>query len=200
MIDSSRRHHRRSIRLRGYDYTQPGAYFVTICTQERACWFGEIVDGEMRLNALEEIVREEWFKSADVRPNVVLRRYEFVAMPNHIYGIMWIVGDDDAVVVGARVGAQRRCAPTDNIPTNVIPGSLGAIIRAFKSAATKRINAQRGTPGAPVWQRNYYEHIVRDEESLNRIRQYILDNPLRWAYDRNNPAAVAPKAEGAQCI
>jgi putative transposase len=71
-------------------------------------------------------------------------------------------------------------------------------VRAFKSAVTKRINAQRGTPGAPVWQRNYYEHIVRGEKSLNRIRQYILDNPLRWAYDRNNPAAVSPKAEDAQ--
>jgi putative transposase len=194
MIDDSRQHHRRSIRLREYDYTQPGAYFVTICTQERACRFGKMVNGEMRSNALGKIVCEEWFKSADVRPNVALHRDEFVLMPNHIHGIIWIVSDDDV----ATVGATRRGAPTTTPPRGPASDSVGAIIGQFKSAATKRINAQRGTPGAPVWQRNYYEHIIRDEESLNRIRQYILDNPRRWAYDRNNPAAVSPEAASTQ--
>ncbi len=89
------------------------------------------------------------------------------------------------------VGAQRCCAPTKPkpggvTPNNVAPGSLGVIIRAFKSAVTKRINQMRGTPGAPVWQRNYYEHIIRNENSLNRIRQYIETNPLRWMMDREN--------------
>ncbi len=199
MNDRARRYHRRSIRLHGYDYTQPGAYFVTICTEGRACWFGEVRDGKMQLNALGEIVREEWFRTADVRPNVVLYRDEFVVMPNHVHGIIWIVEDDGAAVVGAtrRVAPTTRVAPTAP-PHGPVSGSVGAIIGQFKSAVTKRINAQRGTPGAPLWQRNYYEHIIRDEESLNRIRQYILDNPRRWAYDRNNPAAVPSEVENVQ--
>lgn len=172
------RHHRRSIRLRGYDYRQPGAYFVTVCTWNRECILGEIVDGAVRLNAWGEIVWEEWFRTAQVRPNVVLYEDEFVVMPNHIHGIIWIVGNGD-------VGAQRRCAPTGK-SINVLPGSLGAIVRAFKSITTKRINALRGTPGAPIWQRNYYEHMIRDEQSLNRIREYIATNPLRWHLDREN--------------
>ncbi len=193
------RHHRRSIRLPGYDYTRAGAYFVTLVTHDRECLFGEIVGGEMRLNTWGEIAREEWFQTAVVRPYVMLRDDEFVVMPNHIHGIIWIVGDCEGNGDDDIVGAQRRCAPTwgrgthairpirGATPTNVIPGSLGAIIRAYKSATTKRINALRGTPGASVWQRNYYEHIIRDEEDLQRIRQYIQDNPARWAMDRENP-------------
>jgi REP element-mobilizing transposase RayT len=196
------RHHRRSIRLPGYDYTQPGAYFITIVTHERMLSFGEIVDGEMRLNEYGQIVRAEWFQTAVVRPYVVLHPDEFVVMPNHVHGIVSIVDmggmDDD-------VGAQRRCAPTTTnptntaptptrravggaTPTNVIPGSLGAIVRSFKSATTKRINALRGTPGAPVWQRNYYEHIIRTDHALARIRDYIQSNPQRWADDQENPS------------
>jgi len=202
------RHHRRSIRLKGYDYTQPGAYFVTMVTYERICLFGEIVDGEMRANDYGQIVRDEWFQTAVLRPYVVLHPDEFVVMPNHVHGIIWIVGDDDMDIVGVGaqrryvgaqrryVGAQRRCAPTINdavggaTPTNVIPGSLGAIVRAFKSAVTKRINVLRSTPGAPVWQRNYYEHIIRYGRPLNAIRRYILDNPLRWYLDRENSARM----------
>jgi putative transposase len=234
MTYDPRKHHRRSIRLPGYDYTQPGAYFVTFVAHDRECLFGNVVDGVMQLNAFGEIVRDEWFRTAVVRPYVMLDPDEFVVMPNHVHGIIWIVrsgdgdhGDDgggvfagahggDAPVgahlVGAHllVGAQRRCAPTNtntntntnanaitdavNItehrqcrgatPTNVIPGSLGAIVRAIKSATTKRINALRGTPAAPVWGRNYYEHIIRYETSLNRN---IAANPSRWAEDRDHP-------------
>jgi REP element-mobilizing transposase RayT len=139
----------------------------------------------MRLNALGVIVHEEWFRAADVRPNVALHRDEFVIMPNHVHGIIWIVGDDDVPV-----GVTRRVTPTTTPPGGPASGSVGAIIGQLKSAATKRINARRGTPGAPVWQRNYYEHVIRDEGSLNRIRQYILDSPRRWAHDRNNPAVA----------
>jgi len=239
------RHHRRSIRLPGYDYTQPGAYFITIVTHERMPSFGEIVDGEMRLNEYGEIVRAEWFQTAVVRPYVVLHPDEFVVMPNHIHGIIWIVGndnsddgvdngsdarddgsggdtprndgagsggagrrDDGAGSRGGTVGAQRRCAPTfapknatfppgatptstgrairGATPTNVVPGSLGAIVRSFKSVVTRRINIMRNTPGAPVWQRNYYEHIIRTDRALNAIRRYIADNPRRWHLDRKN--------------
>lgn len=100
------RFHRRSIRLPGYDYTRPGAYFITIVTHERAHLFGRVADGCMRLNALGEIVREEWFKTAELRPYVRLHDDEFVIMPNHIHGIIRIVGDDAIEIVGA----QRRCA------------------------------------------------------------------------------------------
>ena len=175
------RHHRRSIRLKGYDYTQPGAYFITLCTHDRAHLFGEVVDGEMRLNEWGEIVRDEWFKTAQVRPYVQLRDDEFVVMPNHIHGIIWIVGD-----VG--VGATRRVAPTT--PRGPAPQSIGAIIGQFKSAVTKRMNELRNTPGALVWQRNYYEHIIRNERALNAIRQYIEENPLRWELDRYNPDRI----------
>ena len=210
MTYDPRKHHRRSIRLKGYDYTQAGAYFVTIVTHDRECLFGEVVDGQMRLNPFGEIVREEWFRTAVVRPYVMLAPDEFVVMPNHIHGIIWIVGagdrglGDDGGNVDVFVGAQRRCAPTPPTPppptphtvrrpvggatpTNVIPGSLGAIVRAIKSATTKRINALRGTPAAPVWGRNYYEHIIRYETSLNRIRRYIAANPSRWAEDHEHP-------------
>ncbi len=185
MTPTPSRPSRRTLRLRGYDYTQPGAYFVTICTHHREPLFGQVADGEMVLNAFGKMVWEEWFKTAQVRPYVELFEGEFVIMPNHIHGIVWIVGD--------MVGGPRSLAPppqpkTSGVdPNNVTPGSLGAIIRAFKSAVTKRINALRGTPGAPVWQRNDYEHIIRNDDALNRIREYIETNSLRWHLDRENP-------------
>ena len=108
------RHHRRSIRLPGYDYTQPGAYFVTIVTHCRAHVFGEVVDGDMQLNAWGDIVRDEWFKTAQIRPYVQLWDDEFVVMPNHIHGIIWVVGDH-------MVGARRRRAPTPSAPASIVP-------------------------------------------------------------------------------
>ncbi len=177
--------HRRSIRLKGYDCTCPGVYFVTICTHQRACLFGDVVEGAMVLNGLGEIVRDEWFKTAVVRPNVRLWDSEFVVMPNHVHGIIWIMDDDV-------VGARRRRAPTTTTEQfgKPVSGSIPTIVRAFKSAVTKRINDLRGTPHVRVWQRNYYEHIIRDDESLNRIRQYIVENPMRWAFDPENPQAI----------
>ncbi|MCS6908535.1 MAG: transposase [Anaerolineales bacterium] len=185
-------HHRRSIRLPGYDYTQPGAYFVTLVTHERQHLFGEIVVGEMHLNPWGEVAYQEWFQTAVLRPYVVLRDDEWVVMPNHMHGIIWIVDNDcrgaaphPAPCKGA-AAPRPSPRPSETSPINVVPGSLGAIVRAYKSAVAKRINALRNTPGAPVWQRNYYEHIIRDDGELERIRQYILDNPARWAEDREN--------------
>lgn len=173
-------HHRRSIRLKEYDYTQSGAYFVTIVTYQREHLFGKVVNGVMRLNDWGEIARREWFKTAELRPYVELFEDEFVVMPNHAHGIIWNDGNVRAVV-----GAERRSAPTTALTQpNVTAGSLGAIVRAYKSAVTYAINAARQTRGMVVWQRNYYEHIVRNDADLNRIRNYIVNNPLKWADDK----------------
>jgi putative transposase len=173
-------HKRRSIRLSGYDYTRPGAYFITIVTFSRRHIFGEIAAGEMRLNAYGEIARMEWLKTAVVRREIEMD--EFVIMPNHIHAIITIVE-----CANVPVGARRRRAPTGIEQFGKsIPGSIPTIIRAYKSAVAARINRQRGTPGAPVWQRNYYDRIVRNKIELIRIREYIRHNPIRWEIDVEN--------------
>lgn len=184
------RHHRRSIRLKGYDYSQAGAYFITICTQDRVCLFGEIVDGEMRLNDMGRMVEFTWFDLPNHVDGLVLDA--FVVMPNHVHGILVIVG-----------AGSTEPAPTGSAPTVPNTGGekrhgLPEIVRQFKTFSSRRINEYRHTPGMPVWQRNYYEHIIRNEESLNRIRQYIADNPLQWALDRENPVVRATHASPQQ--
>ncbi|MDB4928194.1 MAG: uncharacterized protein JWM10_678 [Myxococcaceae bacterium] len=177
----SRGPRRRSIRLGGYDYVRPGAYFVTVCTHERKCLFGEVVDGVVVLNDAGLAVRGEWLRTAALRRDVAID--EFVVMPNHLHGVLvshdrsgdplGASGMSDGLLPGAR-GPRAR--------------SLGAIIAGSKSAATARVNALRSSPGAPLWHRNYYEHVVRGGDELQRIRQYIVDNPRRWSLDRENPA------------
>ena len=177
-------HHRRSVRLKDYDYASVNGYFVTVCTHNRECLLGEVVDGKMRLSAYGEIAKDEWLKTASVRPNVVLDA--FVVMPNHLHGII--------IIFAKNVGATRRVALPEgqrNVlvrrPTGPQSASIGAIVGQFKSIVTKRINERRGTPGLPVWQRNYHEHILRDGE-LDRIREYIRNNPIQWEIDSENPA------------
>ena len=228
------KHHRRSIRLKGYDYTQPGAYFITICTQGRECLFGEIIDGEMHLNEAGQIVVQTWQDLPNHISNVQLDA--FVVMPNHVHGIIIITERAGGIGAGFKparttmgpgsaggagstagpgsvgagsVGAGSEPAPTTTGPGPTAgsgpaagPGSVGAglepaptrssyglpeIVRQFKTFSARRINELRGTPGTPVWQRNYYEHIIRNESSLNRIRQYIAENPARWDADQENP-------------
>ncbi len=191
-------HRRRSIRLTGYDYGRTGAYFVTLCAQNRDCLFGEVVDDEMRLNAAGEMVLAEWNALSNRFPTVELDA--FIVMPNHIHGVIVITCDGNVGAglvpaphlpgVGAN-GATTRVAPT-----------LGGVVGAFKSLTTvlyTRGVRQSAWPtfSGRLWQRNYYEHIIRNEESLNRIRQYILDNPAQWAFDRENPLATAPEPENA---
>lgn len=196
-------HHRRSIRLKGYDYSQAGAYFITICTYNRNCIFGEIRDGQMHLNEIGRIVETEWLKTSEIRDNVELDA--FVVMPNHLHGTIIITGKagtDDAIgandspnSVDMTVGADRR-PPDDDIglhvgahrraPLQRKPKSIGSIVAGFKSTVTKQINTIRKTPGVPVWQRNYYEHIIRNEEAFNRIQRYIIENPAQWQYDQDN--------------
>ncbi len=179
------RYHRRSIRLKSYDYSQTGAYFVTVCTLDRECVFGEIADGQMRLNPLGEIVQACWRSLPQHFSHLELD--VIVIMPNHVHGIIVLNG----------VGAQHA-APLHRHPhTNVPPGSLGAIVRSFKSAASKQINELRTPPGTPLWQRNYYEQIVRNADELHSIRQYIVNNPLQWALDRENPAVAGVGAQHA---
>jgi putative transposase len=168
--------HRRSIRLREYDYTEVGAYFVTICTYNRECLFGEIVLGEMRLNGFGKGIEEEWLRTAVARPYVELG--DVVIMPNHVHGIVSIRDEGRG---------KARLAPTTGTFGGPVARSLPTIIGAFKSASTKQINEMRGTPGAPLWQRNYFEHVIRNEAELNRVREYIAANPARWAEDTNNP-------------
>ncbi len=170
------KHHRRSIRLQNYDYTQAGAYFITICAHQRECLFGEIIGGEMVLNEYGKAVEEYWNETPIHFPNVEMDA--FVVMPNHVHGIIVIAQ------TMLQSGGAQHAAP---VRPNVTAGSLGAIVRSFKSAVTKRINTLRSTPSAPVWQRNYYEHIIRNEGDLKRVRDYIAANPFRWAKDENNP-------------
>ena len=172
-------HHRRSIRLKDYDYTQNGAYVVTICTHGRESLFGDIVDGEMRLNDFGRIVEEEWWRTETIRPEIELDA--FVVMPNHIHGIIVIIDGGD-------VGAHGRAPLQKPGVAYRPPRSLGSFVAGFKSAVTKRINAQRDTPNAPVWQRNFYEQVIRNEFTLNEFRGYIVTNPGRWADDRENLA------------
>ncbi len=167
--------HRSSLRLKGYDYKQAGVYFVSMCTLNRTCFFGDIVNGEMMLNAEGQIVAGEWIKTAEIRNNIELD--EWVVMPNHFHGIL---------VINECRGTARR-APTVEQFGKPVPNSIPTIIRSFKSAVTKRINKLRNSPGAKIWQRNYYEHIIRNEDELNCIREYITNNPLKWEFDKENP-------------
>ncbi len=249
------RQHRRSIRLRGYDYTQAGAYFVTIVTQDRACLFGEVVDGHMRLNDAGRMVAAEWDALRTRFINIDLDA--FVVMPNHIHGVIVITGPigTDGSTVGAplvgaqfttgaettgatvgaplvgaqstraivgaplvgaqsttgdivgaplvgaqsrtraQIGATTRVAPTIVPMTTMRGRAVGHIVGAFKSfttvAYTRGFNTQGWSPfRGRLWQRNYFEHIVRNEESLHRIRQYITDNPAHWTDDPENPQRI----------
>ena len=191
MNESTDKHHRRSLRLKDYDYAQSGAYFVTIVTRGRACLFGEVLDGDMQLNDAGRMVQSVWDDLPAHYPR--LKPDEFVVMPNHIHGVIML---SDRITAGdGDVGTDGR-AGFKPAPTNAQHGLL-EIIRALKTFSAQHINELRHTIGASIWQRNYFEHVIRDEESLNRIRQYILDNPARWEFDRENPAAVNPEAKDA---
>jgi len=187
-------HGRRSIRLKGYDYSQPGAYFVTICTQNRECLFGEIEHGVMRLNAMGEMVKFTWDDRVHHVAGIALG--PFAVMPNHVHGIIEIVvgaGPGPARTEPARteparaipVGAGSEPAPT--APTGTGTGTtvaLSEIVRQFKTFSARRVNTLRNAQGVAVWQRNYWEHIIRDEKSYEQIAAYILNNPRQWEEDQ----------------
>jgi putative transposase len=161
-------HNRRSIRLKEYDYSQSGEYFVTICTHNRECLLGEIVDEEMKLSSIGEIVQRCWEEIPKHFPNVELDA--FVVMPNHVHGI--IINDESCR--GEVTSPLRK-------PT------LGNIVAYFKYQSTKLINEMNGTTGDRFWQRNYFEHVIRDDKDLQNIQDYITSNPLDWKKDKENP-------------
>lgn len=195
-------HHRRSIRLRAWDYREVGPYFVTICTYQRVLLFDDL--------EIKALVEEVW---GDVVCRHGRTADEFVVMPNHVHGIVWLSGigavgaqQPDVPSVGSgfrmRKNGQGRgeavAAPLRRVggAGRRESGSLGAIVRTFKAATAKRINNLRETRGEPVWQRNYYERVIRDEAELADVRQYILDNPRKWAEDNHNPAQFPVIARG----
>ena len=216
---------RHSIRLAGYDYSQAGVYFITICTQNRECLFGDIVNGSMILNDAGIIVQEEWTRAKIVRPYVTLDA--FVVMPNHIHGIIVFTDTGRGTSVtcpdlkithptlkttqlGESQGTQpvttRDTPPQSGTPPacpyergfgGAVAHSLSTVTGQFKSITTKRLNGKWGVSGTKIWQRNYYEHIIRNDEALNRIRGYIIGNPQQWEKDCENPIrpAIASRVE-----
>ena len=170
------RHHRRSIRLQEYDYSQNGYYYVTICAQNHEHYFGKIVNGKMRLNKIGGIVCDEWIKTGQIRKNVDLDTW--VVMPNHFHAIVIIENDNVIGPVGACRGMplQQFAKPQSK--------SLSMIVNHFKSAVKRWCN-KNGFEYFQ-WQRNYYEHIIRNETELYIKRRYIINNPMKWELDKNN--------------
>jgi putative transposase len=192
----SQKHHRRSIRLKGYDYSKAGAYFVTIVVWQREMIFGNVMNGKMMLNQCGQIVLNAWFDLPNHYRHVVLGA--FIIMPNHAHGIIVLMDDDgrggssiigettlpDGIEVGKMSLPKGKTHPYGiTKPRHGLP----EIVRAFKSFSARRINALRRTEGIPVWQRNYYEHIIRNEREMDRITRYIESNPSTWMDDDENP-------------
>jgi len=176
--------HYKSIRLKGYDYSQPGSYFVTICTKNRESLFGEIIDGEMVLNEIGKIVEKFLLEVPVHYPDVELDKY--VVMPNHVHLIIVIYSSDDKnipveaiheLLLRVRMKIRRKMV-------------LPKIIGRFKMNTSKQINMHFKSPIQSIWQRNYYEHVIRNERELNKIRRYIFNNPPKWEYDQENRNGV----------
>jgi len=173
-------HHRRSIRLKGYDYSQSGAYFVTICTKDRELYFE-------KYRGLQEIVRQQWEELPQRFPDLTLN--EFIIMPNHIHGII-IFGADRS---GKNVGATLAVAQNNGAGARPAP-TVGEIVGTFKSLCIHDwltyIKEKKIDAVGKFWQRNYYEHVIRNEDELNRIREYIQNNPFKWHLDKENPEGI----------
>jgi REP element-mobilizing transposase RayT len=201
-------YHRRSIRLKGYDYASAGLYFVTICTQKRECLFGEIQNGEMVLNDAGRMVERWYNKTQENFPDIVC--HEMIVMPNHFHCIWENVGLDNASGVGANpcvrpvinihginegahAGAPLRDVVNDSDLVEIVSGSpLSAVVGWFKTMSTNEyIRGVKQLDWPPfdrkLWQRNYYEHIIRNEQSFYEISNYIINNPARWAEDKFYP-------------
>jgi putative transposase len=160
---------RKSIRIQGFDYSEQGAYFITIITHKRKCIFGEINHGEMHLSPTGSIVKQIWESIPDHFPQAYVDH--FVIMPNHIHGIIELVRARHAVPLQYEQFGKP------------VSGSIPTIIRSFKSTVTRQVNLNRESPGEKVWQRNYYEHVIRNERELQAIYDYLVTNPFNWLKD-----------------
>ncbi len=162
-------YHRRSIRLVGFDYTKPGAYFVTVCIRQRECLLGKCQDNQVQLSRYGEVVKFNWLNLTNVYPHVALDA--FIIMPNHIHGIIIL----------------KDC-PENKLETKEKQTGLSEVICSLKRFSARRINQLHNIKGISVWQRGYYEHIIRNERSLNNIREYIVNNPVNWQEDEMHPS------------
>jgi len=180
-MDKHCRYHRRSIRLKGYDYSQPGAYFITITTWQGEWLFGEILENEMRLNPNGDLVAKILHSLQNYFP---VQIDPWIVMPNHVHAIIHLEdsGTGEASAVKTDLNHSRRAdaSPSAN---GTIPGTLGTIVQNYKSVTARQINRLRGTPGQPVWHRNYFERIIRNDKELRLIQAYIEENPRNWLKD-----------------
>ena len=190
MSYNPQKHHRRSIRLKHYDYASEGLYFVTLICDKRTPLFGSIKNGIMCLNEYGRIAVAKWLESIEIRPNISLG--EYIIMPDHMHGIISI---DNAIEASARANCIRpddsiekgECNSPRRQPLIGPSHSIGAIIRGYKGSVTKAINQHRqqsGYQSIKIWQRNYYEHVIRDERAYENISNYIINNPAKWTADR----------------
>lgn len=187
-------HNRRSIRLQKYDYALAGAYFVTVCTQNRECLFGDMVDGKMSLNDAGRMIQLSWDELPIHYSGV--ETDAFIVMPNHVHGVIVLVGAGPRACPEFNFQPQPGGQPQGVAPTTL---SLPDLVHRFKTITTKRYtDGVKQTEWKPflgkLWQRNYYEHIVRNEKSLNKIREYIINNPAQWEFDHENPATADVKS------
>lgn len=183
------KHNRKSIRLKGYNYAQAGLYFITICTHNRAHLFGQIINGEMFLNAAGRVAVKCWQDIPAHFPNAAL--HEYVVMPNHVHGIIGLQSRS----VGANYDSPPNNhtdndwangnSPVQKMPFHSPSQSIGSIVRGFKIGVTKWFRYENGSPqNIQIWQRNYYDHIIRNDAAYNRIANYIVNNPAKWNDDR----------------
>ena len=190
MRNDAEQSRRRSIRLKQYDYAQPGAYFVTICTQDRVCLFGHVLDGAMYWNDAGRLIASCWTELTDRFP---IALDLFVVMPNHVHGI--ILFSDDETEEARIIGDRDRPLDVDKRATTRVAPTLGNVVGAFKSLSTNAYIRGVKANSSPafrerLWQRNYYEHVLRDDADLSRIRRYIDENPLKWDFDDENPQRI----------
>jgi REP element-mobilizing transposase RayT len=182
---------KKSLRLEGYDYSVRGPYFITLTTSDHRHLFGDISECKIDLSVYGRIAHCEWFNSIKYRKEINLNEDEFVVMPNHVHGIVWIVHpinqlNTNELANHSGVWATGRLPvhkPERNV-TGPRPKSLSSFVAGYKSAVTKKINKLRRTPGKSVWLRNYHDRVIRNERELHTIRVYIQNNPMKWELDR----------------
>ncbi|MBU1349147.1 transposase [Patescibacteria group bacterium] len=189
---------RRSVRLTSFDYASPGAYFVTICTYDRRCLFGDVVDGDMRRNEVGAIVTSAIRATPAVRKEIRLDTW--IVMPNHIHLIVWFVGRNDGSPhpVGADgnppSGGMRSGQAHYHAPLRRQARSLSSFVAGLKRISTMNIRRHLGI-AADIWQRGYHEHVIRDDEELDALRSYVINNALKWEKDPEHPTSQG--GEGA---